>query len=255
MKCKICKSENESVFSAKIMGKYTIKYYHCSKCDFVQTEDPYWLDEAYDQPINQSDTGYMVRNLLYAKRLTILLYLLHGKNGKYLDYAGGYGVFVRVMRDIGFDFYWDDKYTQNLFASGFEKTVDDKYEAVTLFEVFEHFVDPMTEVKSLFQLSDTIIFSTEPLPTPLPPPLEWWYYGLEHGQHLALYSEKTFEYIAQEFGANYYRIGSLHILTKGEIKKWKFYAITHGVRWGLHNVLTKKMTSKTWDDHLKLIDN
>jgi len=237
------------------MGKYTIKYYHCSHCDFVQTEDPYWLDEAYAQPINQSDTGYMVRNLLYAKRLTILLYLLHGKNGTYLDYAGGYGVFVRVMRDTGFDFYWDDKYTQNLFASGFEKIEKSTYQAVTLFEVFEHFADPMAEVKSLFQLSDTIIFSTEPHPTPLPSPLEWWYYGLEHGQHLALYSEITFEYIAKEFGASYYRIGSLHILTKVPIKRWKFKATMHGVKWGLHKILAKRMTSKTWDDHLKHIDN
>ncbi len=41
----------------------------------------------------------------------------------FLDYAGGYGVFTRLMRDIGFDFYWHDPYTQNLFANGFEKDI------------------------------------------------------------------------------------------------------------------------------------
>ena len=120
MRCKICETEIKKCFTEKIMLKYEVDYFHCSNCDFVQTEEPYWLNEAYSRPINLSDTGYMTRNLFYSKRLTILLYLLFGKNGRYLDYAAGYGVFVRLMRDIGFDFFWDDKYTQNLFSSGFE---------------------------------------------------------------------------------------------------------------------------------------
>lgn len=71
MICKICNTENETCFSGRILGKYDIKYYHCRNCDFVHTEEPYWLEEAYSRPINLSDTGYVVRNLFYAKRLTI----------------------------------------------------------------------------------------------------------------------------------------------------------------------------------------
>lgn len=247
MKCKVCGTENHACFSDKILGKYDINYYNCSTCDFVQTEEPYWLEEAYSRPINLSDTGYMVRSLFYVKRLTILLYVLFGKNGQYLDYAGGYGVFVRLMRDVGFNFSWADKYTQNLFAAGFEWDQEARVDAVTLFEVFEHFVDPIAEVQNLLKISDTIIFSTELPPKPLPKPKDWWYYGLDHGQHIAFYSKTTLELIARKFGLNYYNIGSLHILTKKSISNWALFA-TKLSKFNLHTIIARKLHSKTWSD-------
>lgn len=248
MKCKICGTENQACFSDKVLGKYDINYYHCSTCDFVQTEEPYWLEEAYSRPINLSDTGYMVRNLFYAKRLTILLYLLFGKNAQFVDYAGGYGAFVRLMRDIGFNFSWDDKYTQNLFAAGFEWDQKSRVDAVTLFEVFEHFVDPIVEVQNLLNITDTIIFSTDLHPDPVPQPKDWWYYGLDHGQHIAFYSKSTFNFMAEKFGLNYYNIGSLHILTKKKVSKSTLFATKLG-KFGLNKIVARMLTSKTWSDY------
>jgi hypothetical protein len=248
MKCNICGIENQAYCSERIMGKYDIEYYHCSNCDFVQTEQPYWLEEAYSKSINLSDTGYMVRNLYYANRLTILLYLVFGKNGTFLDYAGGYGVFVRLMRDIGFDFSWDDKYTKNMFSSGFEWNQQSRVDSVTLFEAFEHFVEPMSEIENLLKISDTIIFSTDLHPAPIPMPKDWWYFGLDHGQHISFYSKKTFGLIAKEFELNYYNIGSLHILTKKTIPTWRLMVVRLS-RFGLHKVLAKRLDSKTWADH------
>ena len=248
MKCKICDKENPSLFSGRILSKYDINYYHCSNCNFLQTEEPYWFEEAYAQPINISDTGYMVRNLFYANRLTVLLYLLFGKNRAFLDYAGGYGVFVRLMRDIGFNFSWDDKYTKNLFASGFEWKQKTRVDAVTLFEVFEHFVEPISEIENLLKISDTIIFSTEIHPDPVPMPKNWWYFGLEHGQHISFYSKKTFKLIAKKFDVNYYNIGSLHILTKKVIPTWKLM-VTRLSRIGLHKIFAMRLTSNTLNDH------
>ncbi len=120
MICKICNQKAKQIFTAHVLNKYDISYFYCEHCGFLQTEEPYWLDEAYKDSINISDTGYIQRNILLSEKLTVLLSLFFDKNGKFLDYAGGYGVFVRMMRDVGFDFYWDDKYTTNLFARGFE---------------------------------------------------------------------------------------------------------------------------------------
>jgi hypothetical protein len=75
----------------------------------LQTEDPYWLDEAYKDPITLTDTGYMQRNINLSKMVATILLLFFDFRRKFLDYVGGYGVFVRLMRDIGFDFYWYDK--------------------------------------------------------------------------------------------------------------------------------------------------
>ena len=251
MTCKICTQQTKQIFQAKILNEYEIDYFYCEHCGFLQTEEPYWLDEAYSQSINVSDTGYMQRNLILSKKLTILLALFFDKNGKFLDYAGGYGVFVRMMRDIGFDFYWDDKYTTNLFARGFEYQNKDKYEAVTTFESFEHFVNPMVEIESLLKISNNIIFSTELLPNPIPKPEDWWYYGLDHGQHVSFYSEKTFEFIAKKYDLYYLNLGTFHVLSKRKIFAYAKYILKFS-KFGLHKILQKQLKSKTWDDYLNL---
>jgi len=251
MICKICRQEINQIFTAKILNAYNIKYYHCENCDFLQTEEPYWLTEAYSDSINIQDTGYMRRNIHFSHKLTILLSLFFNKNGKFLDYAGGYGVFVRLMRDIGFDFYWDDKYTQNLFAKGFEYNFLNKFEVITTFESFEHLVDPIDEIENLLKISKNIVFSTELLPNPIPAPKNWWYYGLEHGQHISFYSKKTFLYIAKKYNLNYVNLGSLHILSEQKISTLKLNVLKLS-RFGLHKILQKGLRSKTWDDYFKM---
>jgi len=248
MKCNVCGTMNHSFFSGAVLEKYNINYYYCQNCGFIQTEYPHWLEEAYSKPINVSDTGYLVRNLSNVKYLTVFLYMLFGTNGVFLDYAGGYGVFVRLMRDIGFDFTWYDKYTKNLFASGFEWDEKSKVDAITIFETFEHFVEPMTEIQSLLQTSNIVVFSTELYPEPVPRPEDWWYYGLEHGQHISFYSKKTLKYIANKFDVYYYKIGSLHIFSRKKIPNY-ILLTTKLSKFGVDRLLSKKLTSKTWADY------
>lgn len=253
MNCKICDQKTQQIFKAKILNKYEIDYFYCKHCGFLQTEEPYWLEEAYSESINISDTGYIQRNLMLSDIITILLILFFDKNGKFLDYAGGYGVFVRMMRDIGFDFYWDDKYTTNLFARGFEYQNGDKYEAVTTFESFEHFVNPIDEIESLLKISKNIIFSTELLPNPIPKPQDWWYYGLDHGQHISFYSKRTFEFIAKKYNLKYANLGGLHLLSEKKISNLQLNVLKLS-KFGLHKILKKRLKSKTWGDYLKISD-
>lgn len=215
--CKICSYETTRIFNAQILGKYAVDYFRCPKCAFAQTEKPYWLAEAYESPINDTDTGIMIRNQRFSKVATGIIVLFFNRKEKFLDYAGGYGVFTRIMRDIGFDYYWDDPYTKNLMAKGFEKERGVKYHLATTFESFEHFADPMAEIKKITAICDNILFSTERMPNPMPDPKTWWYYGLEHGQHIAFYSVTTFKYIAEQLGMHYYNLDNVHILSKKKI--------------------------------------
>lgn len=251
MICKVCNQLSTEIFSSKILNKYDIRYYYCETCGFLQTEEPYWLDEAYSESINISDTGYIQRNIDLSQKLTILLSLFFDKNSKYLDYAGGYGLFVRIMRDIGFDFYWNDKFTANLFSRGFEYEDKKKYEAITTFESFEHFVNPLKEVENLLNISKNIIFSTELLSESIPNAEDWWYYGLDHGQHISFYSVKTFEFIAKKYGLHYTHVGSLHLLTEKKISNRKLKILKFS-KFGLHKLLQKQLTSKVWTDAIKL---
>ncbi len=133
-RCKICQAAMDSVASAMILEKYPVSYFHCSHCGFLQTGDPYWLDEAYRNPINISDTGILARNIGLSEVTAVLLYFIYGKEHRYLDYAGGYGILTRLMRDIGFDFYWYDPFTTNLLARGFEYNPDHEIRLLTSFE-------------------------------------------------------------------------------------------------------------------------
>ena len=138
MKCKICNSISKKLYQVKVMDRYQSNLSHCNNCDYLFLENPFWLNEAYKEPINISDTGIMDRNINLAAKLSVLIYFFFDKKKSFLDASGGYGILTRLMRDHGFDFYWSDKYCENILAKGFEseKNNIENFELITLFEVF-----------------------------------------------------------------------------------------------------------------------
>lgn len=247
MKCKICESESYEFSRAKILKKYDIAYFRCANCGFIQTEETYWIDEAYQESINVSDTGIIARNIYLGKTTASIIYFLFDRNACFLDYAGGYGLLTRMMRDIGFDFYWHDPYTKNLFARGFEYTGSGEIELITSFESFEHFVNPIQETEKILAISKNLLFTTELLPNP--EPNDWWYYGLEHGQHISFYSMKTLRFIASKYSLNLYSDGkSIHLLTTKKISS-KFFKLLCRLNRPVCFYVRRTMKSKTFDDH------
>lgn len=214
-RCRICGNGVNNLFTHSVLGKHEVQYFECPNCGYVQTQTPTWLAEAYAAPINVEDTGILARNLYIADMTSAVLMSLFGANGKYLDYAGGYGIMTRHMRDIGFDFSWQDNYTQNLLARGFEHVPGTKYSAVTALEVFEHMPEPMAEVSNLLSFADVIICSTELVPTPTPAPDDWVYYGFSHGQHVGIFRLAALQHLAEKLGMRVYSNGiNLHVLAK-----------------------------------------
>jgi hypothetical protein len=225
--CKICGSETYPVFKALVLNKYDVQYYKCKSCDFVQTEDAYWLSEAYSSAITSQDIGLLYRNNFSLPLLRTITKFYFDKNGLFVDYGGGYGVLVRLMRDSGFNTYRSDKYCNNLFAIGFDDdNTGRKYELLTAFEVFEHLDDPLAEVSKMLELSDNIFFSTEIQNGPLVKPDNWWYVMPETGQHIALYSVKSLGAMAEKLNLNFYTNGvNYHLLTKKNLNKTLFKLI------------------------------
>jgi len=253
MQCKICAAESQPVFQADLLGKYTVQYYQCPTCGFLQTEPAYWLTEAYASPMNLSDTGVVTRNLLLGLKTSLILQFLFQRRGKFMDYAGGWGIFTRLMRDMGFDFYWHDAFTRNEVARGFEADLNGRYELVTVFEAFEHFDQPLKEIEGLFVYTDAILFSTTPLPQPTPQPGEWWYYGLEHGQHIAFYRRETFREISRKFSCAYYTDGKyLHLLSKKPVSKGWFSFLCSKAGMLLLPLVLLGNKSRTKADHDRL---
>ncbi len=215
--CPICDGPTREHASATIRGQYPALFLRCRNCDFIFIPNPTWLSEAYADPINQSDTGYVWRNLWARDRVSELVESFLNPDGVFLDYAAGYGLFVRLMRDMGYDFRWSDLYCQNLFARGFEAPapLSGTFEAITAFEVFEHLTHPRVEIQKLSTHTSCLIFSTMLVPDSIPQTGDWWYYGLEHGQHVSFYTRKSLEILANEFN---YRLSSdgssLHVFSR-----------------------------------------
>ena len=222
MNCKICDLPAAPFGQAKVLNKHLVLYFRCERCGFIQTETPYWLEEAYSQAITKSDIGLLGRNLEMMRATKNLIVICLDPAGRFIDYGGGYGIFVRLMRDQGFDFYRHDPLCENLFAEGFEAQADTGYELLTAWEVFEHLVDPMTELEKMLRYSQNLFFSTVLLPKDPKPLGQWWYYGLEHGQHVSFYSHRTLQFIAQKHNLRLvYSDGTTHLMTRKEIHPLK----------------------------------
>ncbi len=254
MKCKICRSDTKKIDRSTILNKYDVDYFQCPNCGFVQTEEPYWLSESYSDAISVSDTGMMSRNLMFSKLTTTILSILIDKKGEFLDYGGGYGILTRLMRDNGFDFYWYDKHAKNLVAKGFEgKLSEKKYEAITSFENFEHFENPLQDIEKIFNSTDFVLFSTDLVSIPAPTTKKWWYYCLEHGQHISLFSRKSLQFIANKYNYNFTSNGNnIHIFSRKRCRSNIFLIEKIIRKLGLQKIFVQ--SSKINKDMIKMID-
>ena len=214
IRCNICNSDTSPLARTVILNKYEIQYYSCDHCGFVQTESPYWLEEVYSSAIARSDIGLINRNIKFSNFCSALIPMFYDSKTPFLDYGGGNGMFVRMMRDSGFQFYWLDKYASNQFAAGFEAPGDIKFSLLTAFEVFEHLPQPLEAIEDMFHYSDTVIFSSRLLPRWKIMPTEWWYFTADTGQHISLYSKESLKFIAQKLNVKFSSNGiSLHVFS------------------------------------------
>lgn len=249
--CRVCTHETRRLFEGPLL-KQTVSYHECPQCGYVQTEEPTWLAEAYAQAINLSDTGIMARNERNARLVLRTVALLGLWRGKVIDFAGGYGLLVRMLRDRGIDAWWQDSYATNLVARGFEAAPGTKADLVTAFEAFEHFVKPGEELERLAGFGDNILFSTDLIPDPAPAPGTWWYYGVEHGQHVGFLRRRTLEWLAAKTGRHLVTDGKrVHLLTKNPVADWRWALARRGL--GLEMLGAKfRLKSLTWSDFAQM---
>lgn len=241
--CEICGCALRPFGQAQLLGKYTVGYFQCTGCGYTRTEEPYWLDEAYADAINESDVGLVSRNQVLARITKAAITAFFRRDARFIDYGGGYGLFVRMMRDYGFDYYWQDKHCANLFAkiAPADLSGGSRYELLTAFEVFEHLPHPAAELPQMLALSENILFTTQLIPEQNPRPGYWWYYGLDHGQHVSLYTRRSLEVLAARYGRRFYSDGRfIHLMVRKQIAPRVFTLVTNYYVASLLSVLYRR---------------
>lgn len=259
LSCNICGGVMRPVFSASLLGRYMVAYVHCEACGLLRTQTPFWLDEAYSEAIAATDVGLVERNRVLSSRIAASLYfaLNAGPGERVLDVAGGYGLLVRMLRDYGFDCFWQDKYCRNIFAQSFELPAQDAspVAVVTAIEVMEHLVEPLEFIREVLDRTGArvFVFTTELYEGAPPDPDAWWYYSRETGQHVSFFTRQTLETMAAALGMNFMTCRGLHLFSKDRISPWRFSLASGRLHPLLSRAVRKILGSRIPADHARAI--
>jgi len=195
--CRLCGGSSLFVFEKQILSKYQIGYYLCNNCGALQTEVPYWLEEAYD-PLNEKfDTGQLFRSLNNAAVMNIFITQLELSRGPIIDYGCGSGLLTRLLRDLGLDAWGFDTYSMPRLAIGFHASTLQGAKGINLCEVAEHFDNPSKYFDEIFSTGTEMLLMQTGIFESLDP--DWGYLSVEHGQHIFFYSPKTIKYLAKRY--------------------------------------------------------
>jgi hypothetical protein len=195
-RCRLCSGELRSRFSAQVLRRYAVEYFCCVTCGSLQTEPPYWLEEAYEHNLALLDSGAAQRSLSNLSASYAVARLLGLRD--LIDFGGGDGLLCRLLRDYGLNCFLEDKFANASYSRAFTRPNFQTPEMLLAFEVLEHFADPQNDLSALFQrnpralLVSTVAYAMQDA--------GWWYLAPETGQHVFFYSQTAMRMIAKAWG-------------------------------------------------------
>ena len=228
--CRLCGEPADYRFSKRILaGSRDCKYYECTRCGGLQTEQPTWLGESYSKQFQFLGVDSAYRSI-WAQALVQWCVSVLRNRGRILDWGGGHGLLCRLLRDIGHDAWLFDRYTENTYAAGFGVERVEGFSLITTFEVFEHLADPARETEELFNASpDIMIVGTRRYNGHGE---DWDYIFPHHGQHVFFWSDGSHKWLAHKNGYHLIMCGnSLAIYTKRSVTPLQ-YALLKGSEYG-----------------------
>ncbi|MEN9376162.1 MAG: hypothetical protein RL710_1319 [Pseudomonadota bacterium] len=213
-KCRLCKAALAHVFDKLVLGRYQVAYHQCTGCGALQTETPYWLDEAYASKAEWYDTGKATRTVVNFLALPKLFEILGvRKSDLAVDFGGGTGLLARLLRDVGYNFHTCDKFGSSEFMGAYAwPDMGHPCRLVTLFEVAEHFADPAAEWQRLFDCNSDWILGSTGLYSGQGE--DWSYLSVASGQHVFFYSPQALAYLGNQCGRFVYVFGMFFLITR-----------------------------------------
>jgi Methyltransferase domain len=215
--CRLCDGATKFIFKKLNLRRHNVSYYRCVSCGSMQTELPYWLDEAYAVPGVHMDVGSATRTVKnWMAAATLFGKIGLARDSLIVDFGAATGLFARLLRDVGYNARSYDKYSSAHLTNYFNADHPEKSapKIVTAFEVFEHFVNPKQEITALLlNKPDLLIFTTWFCDEQKD---DWVYFVEDTGQHVFLYKQQALRDFASGFGYDLVLTSFFHILVRRE---------------------------------------
>jgi len=210
--CRLCGGDLVERFRLTVLGRHDVGYHECAACGSLQTDAPFWLDEAYACNLAGLDTGALQRNLRnFAASFTITqLFDLQTA----VDYGGGDGMLCRFLRDRGLDAYSCDKYAKPVYAQGFTEPPFSFPDFLTAFEVLEHLPSPDADLSEIFAWNPKVALLTTDIYSGQG--ADWWYLAPQAGQHVFFYSPKAILMVAEKYGYMAVQMGDFLLFVRND---------------------------------------
>ncbi len=208
--CRLCGARAHFWNTKRLLNRYDVSYYLCSQCGSLETEQPYWLEDAYNITGVGDDVGAAQRTIDLVLKTTALLDRIKlPAKAECIDFGGGLGLFTRLMRDRGINFLSYDLYAQPFFSDRYSLRVlaGRTPAVVTAFEVLEHFSNPAHDLAQLFASRPALVIATTEVFTGQD--ANWPYFAEGTGQHIFFYSPRALTQIAKRFGYSLALVGGL----------------------------------------------
>lgn len=228
--CRLCGASAHFWSTRRLLNRFDASYFLCSQCGSLQTEEPYWLDVAYDVSGLGDDMGAVQRTIDLAIKTSALLDRIKlPANAECIDFGGGLGLFTRMMRDRGLNFLSYDLYARPFFSDrhSVETLAGRTPAVVTAFEVLEHFSNPADDLEELFQSRPALMIATTEIYAGQDP--GWPYLAEATGQHVFFYSHQALGRVAKRFGYLLALVDGLIVFVDGSELERRGMSATHAV--------------------------
>jgi hypothetical protein len=206
-KCRLCAGPTKQVWRHMILGKYDVGYFECDICGSLQTDEPYWLEEAYADSGTGFDTGACQRSFDCTLAMSAALELIgFPRNSECLDYGAGTGIYARMMRDRGWSYFAHEKYASPYYMDKFRAEPEDKkWAMISAFEVFEHLPTPSETFDLILGSAKDYVFFTTDLWERQGH--DWVYLTPIQGHHIFFYTRRALEMAALKYCYEFHDLG------------------------------------------------